>query len=107
MICEKCLHKNICEKRACINCQLDYCDECGCHPYFENPDTEPCDDFLNEEELRQAEGKMTYSNIVSRPFVADKKSYPVRWVIVALCGISALILSILVVAAVEKIDIKE
>ena len=60
-----------------------------------------------EEELRQAEGKMTYSNIVSRPFVADKKSYPVRWVIVALCGISALILSILVVAAVEKIDIKE
>jgi hypothetical protein len=60
-----------------------------------------------EEELRQAEGDMTYSNIVSRPFVADKKAYPVRWVIVALCGIGAFLLSILVVAAIEKFDVKE
>lgn len=60
-----------------------------------------------EEELRQAEGDMTYSNIVSRPFVADKKAYPVRWVIVALCGIGAFLMSILVVAAIEKFDVKE
>jgi uncharacterized protein involved in exopolysaccharide biosynthesis len=60
-----------------------------------------------EEEIRQAEGDMTYLNIVSRPFVADKKAYPVRWIIVALCGIGALLLSILVIAAVEKIDNKE
>ena len=60
-----------------------------------------------EEELRQAEGDMTYSNIISRPYIADKKAYPVRWVIVALCGIGALLMSILVVAAIEKIDNKE
>ena len=60
-----------------------------------------------EEELRQAEGDMTYSNIISRPHIADKKTYPVRWVIVALCGIGALLMSILVVAAIEKIDNKE
>lgn len=60
-----------------------------------------------EEELRQAEGNMTYSNIISRPYIADKKAYPVRWVIVALCGIGALLMSILVVAAIEKIDTKE
>ena len=60
-----------------------------------------------EEELRQAEGDMTYSNIVSRPFVADKKAYPVRWVIVALCGIGAFLMSILVIAAIEKFDVKE
>ena len=60
-----------------------------------------------EEELRQAEGDMTYSNIISRPYIADKKTYPVRWVIVALCGIGALLMSILVVAAIEKIDNKE
>ncbi|MBO7212047.1 MAG: hypothetical protein J6V44_13745 [Methanobrevibacter sp.] len=60
-----------------------------------------------EEELRQAEGDMTYCNIVSRPFIADKKSYPVRWIIVALSGIGAFLLSILVVAAIEKFDVKE
>lgn len=60
-----------------------------------------------EEELRQAEGDMTYSNIVSRPFISDKKAYPVRWIIVALSGIGAFLLSILVVAACEKIEVKE
>ena len=60
-----------------------------------------------EEELRQAEGDMTYSNVISRPFIADKKTYPVRWIIVALSGIGAFLLSILVVAAVEKIEVKE
>ena len=60
-----------------------------------------------EEELRQAQGKMTYSNIVSYPSVADKKATPVRWIIVALCGISAFLLSILAVLALEKIEVKE
>lgn len=60
-----------------------------------------------EEELRQAEGNMTYSNIISRPYISDKKAYPVRWVIVALCGIGALLMSILTVAAIEKIETKE
>lgn len=60
-----------------------------------------------EEELRQAEGDLTYSNVVSKPFVSDKKATPVRWVIVALSGIAAFLLSLLVVAAIETIDIKE
>lgn len=60
-----------------------------------------------ENELLLAEGEMTYSNIVSRPFVADKKTTPVRWIIVALCGIAALLLSILTVVAIEDIKTKE
>lgn len=60
-----------------------------------------------EEEIRQADGDMTFLNLISRPFVADKKSYPVRWVIVALCGIGAFLLSILVVASIEKFSVKE
>lgn len=60
-----------------------------------------------EEELRQAQGEMTYSNVISYPYVADKKATPVRWVIVALCGIGAFLLSILAVAAIEKIEVKE
>lgn len=60
-----------------------------------------------EEELRQAESEITYSNIISEPFVSDKKATPVRWIIVALCGIGAFLLSILVVLAIDKIGNKE
>lgn len=56
-----------------------------------------------EEELRQAQGDITYSNVVTRPFVADKKSYPVRWIVVALCGMGAFLLSILVVLAIDNV----
>ena len=48
-----------------------------------------------EREIRQADGDITYLNVVSKPFVAEKKSYPVRWIIVALCGISAFLLSVI------------
>ena len=50
---------------------------------------------------------MTFSNIISSPFVADKKDYPVRWVIVALCGIAAFLMSVLTVFAIEKNNVKE
>ena len=55
-----------------------------------------------ERELRFYNGYMTYSNIITEPFPADKKSYPVRWVIVALCGIGAFLLSILAVFIIEN-----
>ena len=59
-----------------------------------------------EKEIRQAEGELTFLHLVSRPYIADQKSYPVRWIIVALCGISALLMSILVVVAIEKFNVK-
>lgn len=61
-----------------------------------------------EREIRQAEGDMTYLNVVSNPFVADKKAYPVRWIIVALSGIGAFLMSVLAVVALETfISIKK
>ena len=60
-----------------------------------------------ELELRFYNSNMTFSNIISSPFVADKKDYPVRWVIVALCGISAFLMSVLTVFAIEKNNVKE
>lgn len=60
-----------------------------------------------EDELRQAEGDMTFSSVISYPFVADKKATPVRWIIVALSGICAFLFSILVVVAIEKFNVKE
>ena len=56
-----------------------------------------------ETELRFINSNMTYSNIISEPFVADKKYYPVRSFIVLLCGMSAFLISLFVVFAIEKI----
>ena len=55
-----------------------------------------------EKELRFFHSQLTYSNIITEPFPADKKSFPVRWVVVALCGLSALFLSILVIFIIEN-----
>lgn len=55
-----------------------------------------------EKELRFYNGLMTYSNIITEPYPADKKSFPVRWVIVALSGLGALLLSILVIFIIEN-----
>lgn len=42
------------------------------------------------------EKDITYSHIIEHPFPADKKSYPVRWMIVAFSAISAVFLALLV-----------
>lgn len=55
-----------------------------------------------EQQLRLYHSNLTYSNIITEPFPADKKSYPVRWVIVALCGLGAFLLSIVAVFIIEN-----
>ena len=55
-----------------------------------------------EKELRFFHSQLTYSNIITEPFPSDKKAFPVRWVVVALCGLGALLLSIIVVFVLEN-----
>ncbi|MBZ0243881.1 MAG: hypothetical protein K8F24_11740 [Bacteroidales bacterium] len=55
-----------------------------------------------EQEMRFYRSNLTYSNIISPPFPSDKKAYPVRWVIVALSALGALLVSILVIFAIEN-----
>ena len=55
-----------------------------------------------EQNLRFFNSNLTYSNIVTEPFPADKKAFPVRWVVVALCGLGAMLLSILVIFILEN-----
>ena len=55
-----------------------------------------------EQNLRFFNSHLTYSNIVTEPFPADKKSFPVRGVVVALCGLGALLLSIVVIFVIEN-----
>ena len=55
-----------------------------------------------EQELRFFNSDLSYSNIVTEPYPADKKSYPVRWIVVALCGLGALLLTILTLFIIEN-----
>ena len=55
-----------------------------------------------EQELRFLNSDFTYSNIVTEPFPSDKKAYPVRWVVVALCGLGAFLISVLAIFIIEN-----
>jgi hypothetical protein len=46
--------------------------------------------------LNEYQKVITYSHIVEKPFAADEKSYPVRWLIVAFATFSAVFLALLV-----------
>jgi len=46
--------------------------------------------------LSEYEKNITYAHVVESPFPADKKSYPVRWLIVAFSTISAVFLALLI-----------
>lgn len=49
-----------------------------------------------EKYMIEYEKDITYSHVVEYPFPADKKSFPVRWLIVALTTISAIFIGLLV-----------
>jgi capsular polysaccharide biosynthesis protein len=56
-------------------------------------------DSLNRQHdvyLNEYEKNITYAHVVESPFPADKKSYPVRWLIVAFSTISAVFMALLV-----------
>lgn len=55
-----------------------------------------------EQSYRFYNSNLTYSNIITEPFPADKKAYPIRWIVVALSGLAALILSIVAVFVIEN-----
>ena len=44
----------------------------------------------------------TYVNVLNKPFPADKKSYPVRWIIVVLSAMGTLVLAVLIIGFIER-----
>ncbi|HLO91686.1 MAG TPA: hypothetical protein VK172_11025 [Lentimicrobium sp.] len=49
-----------------------------------------------------AEKKFTYLNVVTPPTIADKKSYPVRWLVVVYSVVAALFFSVVVISIKEN-----
>ena len=58
-----------------------------------------------EDALRFYDAKLTYCNVITHPYAADKKSYPVRWLIVAMTFILTFIFSIIVILLVENLRV--
>jgi hypothetical protein len=44
----------------------------------------------------------TYVNVLSKPFVSDKKAYPIRWLIVVFSTMAALFMAILIIGLIEN-----
>jgi capsular polysaccharide biosynthesis protein len=58
-----------------------------------------------EDALRFYDAKLTYCNVITSPFPADKKSYPVRWLIVAMTFILTFFFAIVVILMVENLRV--
>lgn len=56
---------------------------------------------LYEINLAEYQKNITYSHIVESPFPADKKSYPVRWLIVVFSAFSAVFFALLVFLVID------
>lgn len=57
-----------------------------------------------DEALMDYNREITFTNVISSPYPADKKSYPIRWVIVAVTAIGVLFLSLLVIFIIENYE---
>ena len=55
-----------------------------------------------ENEYRRLVSHLTYTNVVTYPFVPDKKSYPVRWLIVLVTDVAALALAFLLIVFFDR-----
>ncbi len=52
---------------------------------------------------RDVEKNLTYCNVITNPVVPDKKSYPIRWLIVLVSVAATMLLTLLVLSVVENI----
>jgi len=55
-----------------------------------------------ETEIKEINKNISYSQIISSPIPADKKSYPIRWAVVVITIISSLIFSFIVIAVIDS-----
>ncbi len=54
-----------------------------------------------------AQKEFTYTNVVTQPVVADKKTYPVRWLIVLYALVASLFFSVVVISVAENRKIND
>ncbi|MEI6817862.1 MAG: hypothetical protein WCL14_14745 [Bacteroidota bacterium] len=55
-----------------------------------------------ENAIKDVEKILTYSNIITSPYPADKKTYPIRWLIVVISTLSTVLLSFIVLGIIDR-----
>ncbi len=55
-----------------------------------------------EQALKDVEKQLTYCNIITQPEIADRKAYPVRWLIVMASVLSAMLTALIFLAVIEN-----
>ena len=60
--------------------------------------------MMYDDALMNYNKEISYANVLSAPFPADKKSYPVRWVIVVLTALGVWFVSFLVILFIENFE---
>ena len=55
-----------------------------------------------EQAYMDSDRQFSYTNIITKPFVADKKAYPVRWIIVVISAIASFFIAFLVILIIEN-----
>ncbi|MCX6252653.1 MAG: hypothetical protein NTX61_18115 [Bacteroidetes bacterium] len=57
--------------------------------------------------IQNYQRQYTYVNLLNKPFPADKKSYPVRWIIILVSTIAAMFIAIMVIGFIEDRKFKK
>ena len=57
---------------------------------------------LYDKAVSDAHKELTYANVVAKPYPADKKSSPVRWVIICISTLTAFVFALLVIILLEN-----
>jgi uncharacterized protein involved in exopolysaccharide biosynthesis len=52
--------------------------------------------------MRFYNSNLSYSNIITYPFPSDKKSYPIRWLIVAIVSLASFVMALMVIFFIEN-----
>lgn len=52
---------------------------------------------------RDVEKNLTYCNVITNPVVADKKAYPIRWLIILSSVLATLLIAVLVISLLENV----
>jgi len=74
--------------------------------YFAATDAFNRDKENYETALKDVTKQLTYSNYVSSPMPSDKKTYPVRWLIVLISTVASVLLALVVIMLLENIHNK-
>jgi len=56
---------------------------------------------IYENAERDSKKIQTYAHVVSKPFPADKKTYPVRWLIVLISVLGAFFAGVIIISVIE------